>query len=1016
MKTNRQISAINEMKLLLVVFLLNSVWALNAQTVVHPSEGSITEIQAAKEVRRYIFLRTGTAPELATADNYSSLPEGHVIVVSQHGRDIITELKQEYGNVNAPDSDNRKGYIIKSVDKGDGRDILVITGADTISTLYAAYRFAELLGCHFNLAGDVIPDQKLSYPLTISGYDEKSQPWFELRGCLPFHNFPTGPDLWSTADYKSFISQQAKMGLNFFGLHHYPNQGEQGTWENGDPLSQEGPEPTLWMGHKDDVNPDGTIKEQAAYTSYWASTFRKGDYSYWDDGIWAYRPVQTSNFTNGSDKLFAYDYFASDAIGSKEPETPAEKAANFNNVGLMFRSAFSHAKQLGVKTAIGHEAPLGIEPGSSTHLITENWIRSSPPHVQDRMRDMHGFSLPTERGYENKLYTKRLLEGMFSRITRTHPLDYYWIWTYETWSFLGHRPSTDQKEAIAEDYRYASEVMNEMKTPFKLATFGWKVGSVGAGSPLEFDDDLPKDVPFGTLWDEGEGLDQVINAGREGWSSCWYEEDWGMIQPQLRVMGIYNEVAHGSKKAGVGVQALLAKHWRINSVAPMSAAHAQLAWDNRGTVDSDLPELGTYPTIDIWSGNLETQDTAFVSWITGFYQNWAKVNFGPERSTEIGNILALADRLGEPKAVGQRVKGAIPRTSGWDGPPSVIKEVYPEDGDDTTYTSYADAFDVYMQFCSYKDDIVGVGNKDRYMYWYHFFQGQLEMGRLSILRAQYVHSRRENKTERAALLKDSIINTWGRVMEHELQRIRNVSELGGIVQLQQAAWDHRFIHDFGWDVNDVSKEYTGENAVRAMPEITQIYKDESFEQKVIFLGNGAITDAKMHYREMGSSGPFLSKGLTPVGSSENIMMATLADPGYDFEYFIEGLVGGDTLTYPVTGGIEDIHINKSVITLKEVPFEPQELEPLGPIIDNTGIREKEISGSILIYPNPVKDELILEADEPLIAIRIYNTLGELMLCDKNPSGEVRMSGLARGIYIVEVKTVSGTAFRKITKE
>ena len=41
----------------------------------------------------------------------------------------------------------------------------VITGADTVTTLTAAYRFAETIGCYFNLAGDVIPDQKLAYPL-----------------------------------------------------------------------------------------------------------------------------------------------------------------------------------------------------------------------------------------------------------------------------------------------------------------------------------------------------------------------------------------------------------------------------------------------------------------------------------------------------------------------------------------------------------------------------------------------------------------------------------------------------------------------------------------------------------------------------------------------------------------------------------------------------------------------------------------------------------------------------------
>ena len=42
--------------------------------------------------------------------------------------------------------------------------------------------------------------------------------------------------------------------MNFFGLHHYP--------ERGEPESLEGPEPHVWIGHKSDVNVDGTIKEE----------------------------------------------------------------------------------------------------------------------------------------------------------------------------------------------------------------------------------------------------------------------------------------------------------------------------------------------------------------------------------------------------------------------------------------------------------------------------------------------------------------------------------------------------------------------------------------------------------------------------------------------------------------------------------------------------------------------------------------------------------------------------------
>ena len=911
METVKKLKSNRRLHLIILRFILvfPTVY-LNAQTVVYPDNASNSEVQAAKEIRRYIFLRTGTAPEMSTANQYSSLPDGDVIVVSEDSRDIITELKQEYGNVDAPDSHKRKGYLIKSVNKNDGRNILVITGADTLSTLNAAYRFAEILGCHFNLAGDVIPDEKLSYPIPLSGYDEKSQPWFELRGCLPFHDFPTGPDLWSTEDYKSFITQQAKMGFNFFGLHYY-NQ-------NGFIDSQEGPEPSIWIGHKDDLNEDGTVKEEAAYKTYWASSFRKGDFYSGNpnEGIWGYTPVTTKEFTNGADKLFAFNYVASEAIGSREPETPSEKAANFNNVGFMFRDAFLHARQLGVKSALGTEAPMGFEPGSSRHLVEEDWIHSCPPAVQSRMRDVHGLSLPTERGAVNEVFTKALYEGMFTRIMKTHPLDYFWLWTYETWTYLGHRLSKQQIEAVADDYRYCNEVMKEMNTPFKLATFGWRVGTVGTKQPkgtgaLEFHDDLPLDIPFGTLWDKAEGLEEVIGAGREAWSSCWYEEDWGMIQPQFRVTTIWNEVGAGLDIGGV--QALIAKHWRINSVAPASAAHAQLVWENRNVVSKELAESKYFPEVDIFQGSTDDQDLEYVNWITEFYKGWAKVNFGPERSVEIGSLLASMDRAGEPKPPMAGMPNAIPTISTWEPAPSVIRAAYPDEGEPTAFSGqFAEAFDIYDQFCSYKDDIVGAGNKDRYMYWYHFFKSQIEMGRFACHRAA---AEQDGMTSAE---KDSLIACWGRIMKHEIQRVRNISELGVILQLQQATWDNICRDRYG--ISDMNTLYEGENAVRAMPEISQINVDEAFEQKVIFLGNSIVSDPVMYYREIGSTESFSTSALAAIGGSTHVMKTSLDNPGYDFEYYIQGTLDGETITYPVTGGNGSDNINKTVIIVDKVTF------------------------------------------------------------------------------------------------
>ena len=201
-----------------------------------------------------------------------------------------------------------------------------------------------------------------------------------------------------------------------------------------------------------------------------------------------------------------------------------------------------------------------------------------------------------------------------------------------------------------------------------MATFGWMVGSLESGNSLEFDDDLSKDVPFGTLWDMAdgpEGIKKVIESGRKGWSSCWYEEDWGLTQPQLRLTHIYTEAA-AALNAG-GTQAWIAKHWRTNSVAHASAAHAQLSWDNRVSVSDPMPSIadGTkkIPIFNLFDTAIEDRPLEFKKWITDFYQNWAKANFGPERAKELGSLLAKADQMGEPKSVRKGIKGAVPKTA-----------------------------------------------------------------------------------------------------------------------------------------------------------------------------------------------------------------------------------------------------------------------------------------------------------------------------------------------------------------
>jgi hypothetical protein len=85
-------------------------------------------------------------------------------------------------------------YLLKKT----GANSLLIAGGDDAGVLYGAYAFAEKLGARFYLHGDVVPDGQA--PLAMPELNETGRPLFALRGIQPFHDFPEGPDWWSTDD------------------------------------------------------------------------------------------------------------------------------------------------------------------------------------------------------------------------------------------------------------------------------------------------------------------------------------------------------------------------------------------------------------------------------------------------------------------------------------------------------------------------------------------------------------------------------------------------------------------------------------------------------------------------------------------------------------------------------------------------------------------------------------------------------------------------------------------------
>ena len=242
--------------------------------IVCPADAPANVKLAASEIRRYVYLRTATLLPIA-----ASSTEGTAIVLKT---DPALEKQQ-------------------SRLRTDGA-VLTISGGSDVGVLYGAYVFAEKLGVRFQIDGDVIPDARVQLVLPV--LDETRRPLFELRGLQPFHDFPEGPDWWTLDDWKSVVSQAAKMRMNFIGLHTYPFQNK-----------DLGPEPTVWIGLPEDVNADGSVKRSDVASWYTTQKFQP---------YGCYRPEKTSAFSFGGADVFPSDNYGPEVNGAGRFSIPED--------------------------------------------------------------------------------------------------------------------------------------------------------------------------------------------------------------------------------------------------------------------------------------------------------------------------------------------------------------------------------------------------------------------------------------------------------------------------------------------------------------------------------------------------------------------------------------------------------------------------------------------------------------------------------------------------------------------
>ncbi len=498
----------------------------SATIVCAPAPGDC-EILAAREIRRYALLRTGACPPILTTGALP--PRGDAIVVATRNRAIITALTLTTKTRETIASLAPQQYALTSV-PDRGRRVMLVVGGDDAGLLRGAYRLAEHLGVRFFLHGDVVPDRRVAWKLPE--VDEVGKPLFRLRGLNPWGSHPFGFDQWSADDYIAHIGQLAKMGMNFIGMHCYPE---------GHPYA----EPTVWHGLAGDFDDRGRV-EQSYVARYFNTSLQTA---------WAIAPKKTSDYSFGGALLFETDAYGPDAMRglTPVPDTPQECNELFDRIAEQFLQAFSFARLVGVKTCVGTESPL-VLPRALRDRIAARGDDPTHPEV-----------------------IRRVYEATFRRIQAAHPLDYFWLWTPESWTWRGN--TEQQMKATIDDIKIARNALRNVGAPFELATAGWVLGP--GDDRAAFDRWLPEDIAVSAI-SRRLGHDAIDPAfdridGRSKWAIPWLESDsyHGLANPQLFVGRMRRDAADALAYRCDGLMGL---QWRTRVLGPNASALAQACW------------------------------------------------------------------------------------------------------------------------------------------------------------------------------------------------------------------------------------------------------------------------------------------------------------------------------------------------------------------------------------------------------------------------------------------------------
>ena len=171
--------------------------------------------------------------------------------------------------------------------------------------------------------------------------------------------------------------------------------------------------------------------------------------------------------------------------------------------------------------------------------------------------------------------------------------------------------------------------------------------------------------------------------------------------------------------------------------------------------------------------------------------------------------------------------------------------------------------------------------------------------------------------------------------------------------------------------------------------------------------------ASFYFRYDGNIYAFDGTSFTDVGNwTDNAQ--------YKVKYLVD--FNTNTLRYSLNDTEVLVGTVSSVTSIDIIDFTTDNFST-GYVVDNIQIINKGTQGTddagkkakLRLYPNPTADVLNVNVTEKVLAIEIYDMVGQLVKSSGNGSKSINVSSLKKGIYVVKVVTDNNTHTEKMIK-